>query len=327
MASSLLHKLLHLTNFQSPFLRTAVPSVAAAFALQTAVAIPSIVAQSERFYDASGSATFLAVSLLSLYLPSIRVRAAASLAGIPKPPFPSLLSALAGSAGGFHWRQVALSAAVVFWSVRLGTYLFRRVLHQGHDSRFDSIRAEPAKFTGAWVGQATWVSLCLAPVIAINAVPPVVLAAVPLRVTDVLGLALFVGGFAFEIAADRQKGDWLARRKEKLHDEQFITGGLWSRSQYPNYFGECTLWTGVATAAAGVLVTKPVQAGLGLSGGLLGKLLVLAVSFVSPAFTSFLLLKVTGVPLSEKKYDAKYGHLKEYQEWKQKTPRFFPKLF
>ncbi|KAI1662295.1 DUF1295-domain-containing protein [Daldinia decipiens] len=327
MASSMLHKFLHLTNFRSPFLRTVGPSVAAAFALQTAVAIPSIAAQSERFYDVSGSATFLTVSLLSLYLPSLRARAAASLAGAPKPPLPSLLSPLTTATAGFHWRQVALSAAVVFWSVRLGTYLFGRVLHQGHDSRFDTLRGSPGKFAGAWFGQATWVSLCLAPVVAVNAVAPAALAAVPLRVTDVLGLALFAGGFALEIVADRQKGEWLRRRKEKLHDELFMTKGLWSRSQYPNYLGECTLWTGIAITAAGVLVARPVQVGLGFSGGLMGKLLVLAASCVSPAFVTSLLLKVSGVPLSEKKYDAKYGHRKDYQEWKRNTPKFFPKLY
>ncbi|KAK6956883.1 hypothetical protein Daesc_002165 [Daldinia eschscholtzii] len=329
MASGLLHKFLHLTNFRSPFLRTVIPSVAAAFALQTAVAIPSIAAQSERFYDASGSATFLSVTLLSLYLPSLRARAAASLAGMPKPPLPSLLGSFVSSAGGsgFHWRQVALSVAVAFWSVRLGAYLFHRVLHQGHDSRFDTLRSSPGKFAAAWFGQATWVSVCLAPVLAINAVPPAMLAALPLRVTDFLGLALFVGGFALEIVADRQKGEWLRRRREKLHDEPFMTGGLWSWSQYPNYLGECTLWTGIATIAAGVLVTHPAQIGLGFSGGLLGKIVVLVASFASPAFVSFLLLKVTGVPLSEKKYDAKYGHRKDYQEWKQNTPKFFPKIF
>lgn len=111
----------------------------------------------------------------------------------------------------------------------MGSYLFRRILHEGTDSRFDTIRGEPAKFAGAFVGQATWVSLCLAPVIAVNAVPPAALAAVALRATDVLGLALFAGGFAFEIVADRQKGRWLSRRKDKLHDEPFMTEGLWSR--------------------------------------------------------------------------------------------------
>jgi len=41
---------------------------------------------------------------------------------------------------------------------------------------------------------------------------------------------------------------------------------------------------------------------------------------------TFLLLKVSGVPLSEKKYDKKYGDRKEYQEWKKNTPMFIPKL-
>ncbi|KAI0386486.1 DUF1295-domain-containing protein [Hypomontagnella monticulosa] len=326
MASGLFRNLvLHLTNFRSPLLRAAVPSVAAAFALQTAVAVPSIYVQSERFFDASGAVTFLSVTLLSLYLPSLRVRTAASLAGIPKPPFPNLFAPGVGNAP--HWRQLALSAAVVFWSVRLGSYLFRRILHEGHDSRFDRIRGSPARFAGAFFGQAVWVSLCLAPVIAINAVPPVVLAAVPFGVADALGFGLFAGGFAFEIIADWQKSRWSREREEKVHDEQFMSRGLWSRSQYPNYFGECTLWTGITTAAAGVLVTAPGQLGLGLSGSVPVKLLTVALSFVSPAFVSFLLLRVTGVPLSEKKYDAKYGDRKDYQEWKRNTPKFFPKLF
>ena len=47
---------------------------------------------------------------------------------------------------------------------------------------------------------------------------------------------------------------------------------------------------------------------------------------VSPAFVTFLLLKVSGVPLSENKYDKKYGDRKDYQEWKKNTPMFIPKL-
>ncbi|KAH9907594.1 hypothetical protein F4778DRAFT_778018 [Xylariomycetidae sp. FL2044] len=328
---TLLHKLLHLTNFRSPFLRTMMPSVAAAFAIQTAVAVPSIATQSERFYDASGSVTFLTVTLLSLYLPSVRTRAAASLAGVgTKPGFPGLLAPFTqGGTAGFNWRQVALSAAVAFWSIRLGSYLFQRILSVGHDSRFDEIKKSPGKFLGAFMGQATWVSLCLMPVIAVNSVPAAVFAAgLPqaVRASDILGLALFASGFAFEIAADRQKGRWLREKQDKVHDEEFLTKGLWSRSQYPNYFGEITLWTGIATAAAGVLLTQPAQLGLGFSGGLASRFLTLGLSYVSPAFVAFLLLKVTGVPLSEKKYDKRYGDRKDYQEWKKNTPKFFPKF-
>ncbi len=100
-----------------------------------------------------------------------------------------------------------------------------------------------------------------------------------------------------------------------------------AKSQYPNYVGESALWTGIATAAAGVLVTVPARASLGLGGGLGGQLGAAALAFVSPAFTVFALLRLSGVPLSEAKYDRLYGHREDYREWKRKTPKFLPRLF
>lgn len=99
------------------------------------------------------------------------------------------------------------------------------------------------------------------------------------------------------------------------------------RSRFPNYFGEITLWTGMATTAAGVLARRPVQLSLGLSGGLTGRLATTATCYVSPAFAALLLLKVTGVPPSESKYDKRYGGRKDYDEWKRNTPRLVPKLW
>lgn len=112
--------LLRLTNFSNPFVRTLVPSIATAFALQGAVAIPSILAKSERFYDLSGSLTYLSVTALSIYLPSLRARAAASAAGKVVPAWPSLLTGLSGTGGsnGLNWRQIVLSAAVCLWATR-----------------------------------------------------------------------------------------------------------------------------------------------------------------------------------------------------------------
>lgn len=101
---------------------------------------------------------------------------------------------------------------------------------------------------------------------------------------------------------------------------------LTRQSRFPNYFGEITLWTGIATAAAGILAMKPVQLALGMSG-VVGVLTTTALSFISPVFSAFLLLKVSGVPLSEKKYDSKYGDRKDYQEWKKNTPKLIPKLW
>lgn len=111
----------------------------------------------------------------------------------------------------------------------MGSYLFQRVVQEGGDSRFEKIKTSPKRFFVAFMVQATWVSLCLMPVIAVNAVPPAVFgAAGGFKVTDVVGLGLYVGGLAFEVVADRQKSRWSRERKEKVHDEEFLTRGLWS---------------------------------------------------------------------------------------------------
>ncbi|MCJ1367087.1 hypothetical protein MMC16_006219 [Acarospora aff. strigata] len=309
-------------------LRTLIPSLSLAYGIQAAVAIPSILAQSERFYDLSGSLTYLSCTALSLYLPTLRARVGATAIGT-KPPWPSILAALTGkgAAGSLNWRQVALSTAVSLWAVRLGSYLFQRISADGHDSRFDSIRNSPPKFLGAFVAQATWVSLCLLPVLALNSLPVSTFAALPaLALTDIIGLSLYISGLAFEVTADRQKDAWVQEKKQKKHEEDFLTRGLWSKSRHPNYFGESMLWTGIATVAGGVLVSNAGQIGMGLAGGLGGRALAMVMAGVSPAFVTFLLLKVSGVPLSENKYDQKYGNRKDYQEWKKNTPMFIPKL-
>ena len=167
------------------------------------------------------------------------------------------------------------------------------------------------------------------PVLAINALPLTAFAALPayVGVTDVVGLLLFAGGLGFEVVADRQKDAWVQEKRAKKHEEAFLTRGLWSKSRHPNYFGEATLWTGIAVVAGGVLCSGPGQVGMGLAGyGGLGKVVAAGVAAVSPACVSFLLLKVSGVPMSEGKYDERYGDRADYRKWKEETPMFVPKL-
>lgn len=328
---TLLTALLASTNYKNPFLRTLIPSVGLAYGIQAAVAIPSILAQNERYYDLSGSLTYLSCTALSLFLPALRARSAAALLGSPKPAWPSLLSALNGTGGslGFNWRQVALSAAVSIWATRLGTYLFQRISADGSDSRFDNIKKSPPQFFGAFMIQATWVSLCLMPILAVNSLPASVFTALgaAVSITDVVGILLYIGGLSFEVTADRQKNQWVQEKKNKQHDEDFLTRGLWSHSRHPNYFGESTLWTGIATLAGGVLASKAGIAGMGLANGALaGKAIAMLAAGVSPAFVTFLLLKVSGVPLSETKYDKRYGDREDYKKWKRETPMFIPKF-
>ena len=205
----------------------------------------------------------------------------------------------------------------------------------GKDSRFEKIRGSPPRFFVAFFAQATWVSLCTLPIMLVNAIPRSAYAATLVGqavsakpyLTDILGLSLFIFGLTFEVVADRQKSKWSQEKKDKKHSEEFLTHGLWSKSRHPNYFGEATLWTGIAVAAAGLVVRQPAQAALGLSGSAMSQLLVTGMCAASPAFVSFLLLKVSGVPLSENKYDKRYGDRKDYQKWKEETPMFVPKLW
>lgn len=112
----------------------------------------------------------------------------------------------------------------------VGSYLLQRVIQQGHDSRFEDIKKSPPKFFGAWMAQATWCSLICLPVIALNAVPAAALAALPgVKLTDVLGIGLWLGGIALEVTADRQKSAWMQEKREHKHDEDFMTRGLWTR--------------------------------------------------------------------------------------------------
>lgn len=112
----------------------------------------------------------------------------------------------------------------------MGSYLLQRVLRDGSDSRFDELKKSPPKFFGAWMAQATWCSLITLPVVALNAVPVRTFAAIPgVKASDVLGIALWVGGITFEVVADRQKSTWVREKREKKHSEEFMTQGLWKR--------------------------------------------------------------------------------------------------
>lgn len=109
-----LQTLLRATAFRNPLLRTLVPTVALAYGIQSAVAVPSIAAQTERFYDLSGSFTYLSCTAASLVLPYLRAKTAGAVTG----GLQEYLSAPAPGQAGWYWRQLVLSAAVGIWATR-----------------------------------------------------------------------------------------------------------------------------------------------------------------------------------------------------------------
>ncbi|SIR96192.1 DUF1295 domain-containing protein [Microbacterium sp. RURRCA19A] len=194
-------------------------AVAAAFVIQFLVFIPSALRRTERFFDLTGSLTFIAVSV-----------------------------AVALLAPGQDARGWILAAMVVVWAARLGSFLFARVHRAGSDGRFDEIKTKPLRFLQVWAIQGLWVSLTASAAwIAMSADAD---HRAPLDVFAIVGIVVWIVGLVVEVVADLQKQ---AFRADPANTGEFIRTGLWSRSRHPNYFGEILVWVGVFVVAAPVL--------------------------------------------------------------------------
>tara|TARA_A200000113_G_C8820007_1_gene340115 strand:+ start:189 stop:1052 length:864 start_codon:yes stop_codon:yes gene_type:complete len=248
-----------------------------AFAIQWIAFIPAYVFQTEKFYDLTGSLTYLSVIWYSLVFSSNQ--------------FTNLNGA-----------NIVIVLLISLWAIRLGSFLFMRIHHDGEDKRFRSIKPSASQFFMTWTLQGLWVSLCsMCALTAISSTTGVVMNAF-----FYIGLALFILGFVVEVIADKQKSAFRANKENK---DKFITSGLWSKSRHPNYFGEIVLWAGIA-----VMSFSSLQ---GLQ----------YLTLISPIFTYLLLVYVSGVRMLEARGDMKWGDNPDYQDYKKKTPTLFFKLF
>jgi steroid 5-alpha reductase family enzyme len=184
-----------------------------AFVVQWVVFVPSYMAQTEHYYDLTGSLTYLTLVIATLLL-----------------------------AGSFDAQSVVLTLLVSVWALRLGSFLFLRIKRQGVDRRFDTIKPSFARFLMAWTLQGLWVFLTLSAALAAMTTD----APTPLGLAGFVGMALWAVGFAIEVVSDRQKRLF---RQDPANEGRFITTGFWGWSRHPNYFGEIVLWLGVALIA------------------------------------------------------------------------------
>jgi len=177
--------------------------------------VPASVLRTERFYDLTGTLTFLAIVGVCL--------------GV--------------AWEGPGWRSKAACAAVAAWAVRLGWFLVSRIRRDGKDGRFDALKTDPARFLVPWSLQALWCAVCMLPVVGLVAHGGGEGAVAAL---DVVGFSMWTVGFGLEVVADAQK----RRHREAVGG--FISTGLWAWCQHPNYLGEILLWTGLFVVGSGI---------------------------------------------------------------------------
>jgi steroid 5-alpha reductase family enzyme len=192
-------------------------SVGLAFLIQWLVFIPAYLLQTEKFFDLTGSITYISVITLAFIFSK-----------------------------AFDARTILLLALVVIWAIRLGTFLFSRIQKAGKDDRFDEIKPSFIRFLNVWTIQGLWVTFTMAAAL----VAITTSTRKEMDCYSVIGAFLWLFGFIFEVAADAQKSRFNA---DPANKGKFIQTGLWARSRHPNYFGEIVLWIGVAIIALPVL--------------------------------------------------------------------------
>lgn len=203
---------------------------------------------------------------------------------------------------GDVFRTVLVAMLVTLWALRLIWHVTVRNWEEPEDKRYQSFRK-------AWGGQYPGVSLVT--VFMLQAVLCWIIS-LPLQfsvwshtpyglvVTDLLGIMLFGVGFYFEAV-----GDWQLMRfkRDPANKGKVMDQGLWGKTRHPNYFGECCIWWGFWCIAASTPYAW--------------------IALISPVLITVLLLKVSGVAMTEKVM----ADRPEYADYVRRVPAFFPKLW
>ena len=188
-------------------------AVLLAYVIHWMAYIPAYVFQTEKFYDLTGSVTYLSVVwfvFLSTY-----------------------------QSISLNFGNLILVLLISIWTIRLGLFLFMRIHKAGEDKRFRTIKTSASQFFMTFTLSGLWVTLCsMCALVAISSPEGLVMNAL-----TYFGIILFIIGFGIEIVADNQK---TAFRSIEANKDSFITSGLWSKSRHPNYFGEVLLWFAIA---------------------------------------------------------------------------------
>ena len=247
------------------------------FTIHLIIFIPSAIMKNEKFYDFTGMIAYLSIIIFAIQQKYIQIHS-------------------------IDIYSLVLSILISIWTLRLGIFLFYRVLKVGEDIRFKDVKNNALKFFVWFSISSLWVSLTT--MAAMNVVTS------KNYNKDLtllwIGTIIWIIGFLFEIISDYQK---IKFKNNALNKNKFIDSGLWSISRHPNYFGEIVLWIGI------YIITLPSTSSLEYLG------------IISPLFVIVLLNKVSGINLLEASADKKWGSSKEYQKYKKTTPKLIPKLW
>jgi steroid 5-alpha reductase family enzyme len=190
-----------------------------------------------------------------------------------------------------------ITVLVLIWGIRLASHISFRNLGKEEDYRYQQMRE---KWDHVWLTAYFKVFLVQGllmlsigfPIILINGWE-----GSGINIFVYIGLLIWLIGYAFEVIGDLQLKNFLKKREDP---KQVMTKGLWAYTRHPNYFGEVTMWWGIFVIVFSVTGWW--------------------YTIISPLMITFLILKVSGVPLLEEKYNGRPS----FEEYKKHTNKFFP---
>lgn len=196
-------------------------------------------------------------------------------------------------------RGILVGVLISVWGLRLAWYIRTRNRGKTEDYRYAKWRQEWGKwfyirsYLQVYLLQGFFLYLIILPVLIINQKD----VGSPFNYLDILGVAVWIFGFLFEVMGDAQLAKFIKNPDNK---GKIIQSGLWRYTRHPNYFGEVTLWWGIWLISLSAYFCF--------------------LSLIGPLTITFLILKVSGIPMLEKKYQGN----PEFEAYKRKTSVFFP---
>ena len=209
-----------------------------------------------------------------------------------------VLIALVGYAQNYPTGPKALLLAMVaLWGFRLAWYIYTRSKGHGEDPRYQAMRDQ----WGANYLKEAYKKVFLAQGAAMFVVSlPVQLGMSSdlerFGVLRLVGLLVFAVGLFLESWADWHLFKF---KSDPANKGRLCLSGPWTLCRFPNYLGEMLVWWGVYIYIVGFWS---------------------AWTIVGPLTICYSLLKVTGIPLTEKRYLER----EEYRAYAARVPRLIP---
>lgn len=200
----------------------------------------------------------------------------------------------------YQQTKIILTFLIFLWGLRLTTYITIRNWGKKEDFRYNEWKEKWGKnvitksYIKVFLIQGLFMFLISLPATLYNRFDGGV------WFYEFVGLIIWIIGFYFETIGDFQMYFF---KKDENNKGKIMKDGLWKYTRHPNYFGEVTMWWGIWILTLGSTFWY--------------------VGIIGPVVITFLILKVSGIPLLEKKYEGN----KEFEKYKKLTPAFFPKIF